>query len=375
MVEIEEVITLYADSAPCGLFYFGDNYFTSNFLSSDKVVELKDQISYNALLTIERLCQYMLHRGCVVFPGDFKTVDDIATLRLQFGENSFQMSANDGSLACFFSKVRSVTKLSLDNGIFYKDSVNSHGYTGPVANFELWKNAMCKETDRLLGGRVGRALRTLNSTKFSPDHPMLEFTPHLALLEDEGQLRIELHNLLKDYMTPSELSVHYVGDLESHSKMCGLDYQVEIILSQIRYPFCCTVQIDDRTNKNAAPFQVHFRIENDTFVIIHPLADTNLSRVEWTKALLLSVTRAWNNPGQFIAFGFKTNKQLDNVVEIKHRVIQVEKEYVACKICMDRPVDWAYMCGHVMCGECASQLQNVCPVCKKPVTQNLKLYF
>ena len=50
-----------------------------------------------------------------------------------------------------------------------------------------------------------------------------------------------------------------------------------------------------------------------------------------------------------------------------------ERESHSCPICLDRPKDTAFACGHQTCGGCAAALR-ACPVCRAPITTRIRLY-
>ena len=45
-----------------------------------------------------------------------------------------------------------------------------------------------------------------------------------------------------------------------------------------------------------------------------------------------------------------------------------------CCVCFERARNTALGCGHVLCGECASRVEE-CPLCRTPVTIRIKLYL
>lgn len=45
-----------------------------------------------------------------------------------------------------------------------------------------------------------------------------------------------------------------------------------------------------------------------------------------------------------------------------------------CDICMEAPKRVAFRCGHIMCEDCSPKL-TVCPTCRVPVTDRIKLYM
>lgn len=56
------------------------------------------------------------------------------------------------------------------------------------------------------------------------------------------------------------------------------------------------------------------------------------------------------------------------------KLIQEVQSDIVCQVCMEREVNMAVNCGHCFCSECASRC-NICPNCRTPVTQKLKLFF
>ena len=45
-----------------------------------------------------------------------------------------------------------------------------------------------------------------------------------------------------------------------------------------------------------------------------------------------------------------------------------------CDICIEKPKQIAFRCGHVMCEECSPKL-TICPTCRVPITDRIKLYM
>jgi hypothetical protein len=52
---------------------------------------------------------------------------------------------------------------------------------------------------------------------------------------------------------------------------------------------------------------------------------------------------------------------------------QVAESFVCC-ICHERRKDTALNCGHILCGECAAQVQS-CPECRRAITARTRLYM
>jgi CRISPR/Cas system CMR subunit Cmr6 (Cas7 group RAMP superfamily) len=47
-----------------------------------------------------------------------------------------------------------------------------------------------------------------------------------------------------------------------------------------------------------------------------------------------------------------------------------------CGICLERQVNATYICGHLICTECAKQMKNdICPICRKKSNCIIALYF
>ena len=63
------------------------------------------------------------------------------------------------------------------------------------------------------------------------------------------------------------------------------------------------------------------------------------------------------------------------MVSMRARLSELENERL-CSICIERPKDCAFQCGHRFCRECARSPQlTVCPLCRAPVTQRIVLYW
>ena len=48
-------------------------------------------------------------------------------------------------------------------------------------------------------------------------------------------------------------------------------------------------------------------------------------------------------------------------------------DVMCCSICLERPRDLVFGCGHQSCGRCGEQL-SACPFCRLPVTAKIKLF-
>jgi len=52
---------------------------------------------------------------------------------------------------------------------------------------------------------------------------------------------------------------------------------------------------------------------------------------------------------------------------------QTDGQHADCAVCWAAPSDTAFSCGHMLCGDCAAAVQ-VCPTCRTPVTQRIRIY-
>lgn len=75
-----------------------------------------------------------------------------------------------------------------------------------------------------------------------------------------------------------------------------------------------------------------------------------------------------NEKETILALAQKCKKYKDNLNCIQ--------EVVTCKMCSNRPIEKAYMCGHMFCDECIKTVNGQCPHCRTPVNQPpIKLFF
>uniref|UniRef100_C6JRM4 RING-type domain-containing protein n=1 Tax=Sorghum bicolor TaxID=4558 RepID=C6JRM4_SORBI len=44
-----------------------------------------------------------------------------------------------------------------------------------------------------------------------------------------------------------------------------------------------------------------------------------------------------------------------------------------CPVCLSKPRDMAFGCGHQTCSECGPQVAD-CPICRRPIDTRVKLY-
>jgi hypothetical protein len=52
------------------------------------------------------------------------------------------------------------------------------------------------------------------------------------------------------------------------------------------------------------------------------------------------------------------------------------QDIVICKMCSNRPIEKAYLCGHMFCEECIKTINGQCPHCRAPISQApIKLFF
>ena len=45
-----------------------------------------------------------------------------------------------------------------------------------------------------------------------------------------------------------------------------------------------------------------------------------------------------------------------------------------CGMCLDKPVDCVFDCGHLCCFDCAEMIDN-CHICRQPITKRKKVYL
>jgi hypothetical protein len=60
--------------------------------------------------------------------------------------------------------------------------------------------------------------------------------------------------------------------------------------------------------------------------------------------------------------------------KFKEKVDELQDVF-SCKQCMSNPQNIAFSCGHMLCNECADSIKGDCPMCRKPISTKLKLYY
>lgn len=372
---ITEESFVFPDSQPYSFFYYEDQYFSTSLIASDKIVQVPDRWTFDALLFIERACQYLINCGCRVQVGDVSSSDQLHTMRYGRGLRMMQFNARDGVITANFIEGTSVSTISLNNGTFYKNGVDANGYTTPDANLELWMQCVCKWLDWVTHLDHGRARRKLDTTELVLPNQPLALKPCHILANVNSVLTKELFLDLGSYLSANSKS-HSIFENEcTYERHLPMGYKTEVSISRAaeEINFSCTIQVHHRSR--ADPFYMEFGIENKHFVFLHQDQSSMMEQVEWLRGLFLSVVRAWTHPAQLIAYGLRSNKK-NTAIKLSRRYIQVEKEFVTCTICEDRPIDSSYTsCGHCLCSECAGKLQKICPICKTKVTGNLKLFI
>lgn len=51
----------------------------------------------------------------------------------------------------------------------------------------------------------------------------------------------------------------------------------------------------------------------------------------------------------------------------------VENTDNSCSVCLDKPRDMAFGCGHIVCTTCGPKL-TLCPICRTPISSRIKLF-
>ena len=57
----------------------------------------------------------------------------------------------------------------------------------------------------------------------------------------------------------------------------------------------------------------------------------------------------------------------------KDDYLEILRDGITCCICLDRPKNLAFQCGHQTCSACATQLSD-CPTCRVPITTRTTLF-
>lgn len=376
---VVETSFIYPDSLNCSTFYHGSDYFTSSFILSSKVTELKDRQSYEALLFIDRMCRFLIAHSAAAVVGDMLSTYQYYTKRYTYRSYSFQMQANERTMNVVFMREEPICVLSLNDGIFYKNYDAGHEFTNPDANLELWRMTVCKWIDKMMGSRQGKTYQSSSSPAYFTVVSPLSLGPELLVTSDYGKsFTALLRKTLVEYLTVASESRFSLdaSDSESFRKGGPMGHQTEIILSYARAEnFQCLIRVERKHSEDPA-YKLEFVLQNGSFLMLHADDALTMDHQFWLRTLFLSVTRAWANPAQLVAYGIRDSRKINNAVKIERRVIEVEKQVLRCKVCEDKPIDWAYAsCGHTLCGECAAKLQKVCPFCKADVKGNVKLFF
>lgn len=79
--------------------------------------------------------------------------------------------------------------------------------------------------------------------------------------------------------------------------------------------------------------------------------------------------------GQFSEFREEDEKYLEtlhSLLSLQAHVREIEDANM-CAICLEKRRNVAFLCGHGTCKDCASSLE-VCPMCRKPISQKIKLF-
>ncbi len=371
---ITEEVIVFPDSQPFAFFYHEDRFFSSNVISANKIVQLADSWSFDALLFVDRACRHLIVSGCDVQFGDVMGVDSLHTMRYMCRLRAVQFHARDTSIVASFGQELQANVLSLTGGVFYKNGQSEHGYTDPDANLELWMHSVCKEMDWMLGSVKGRARRKLDAISLDMSARPLTLRPEYIFPPPGFSLTKALKEDIEEYISSNASSHHTLEGEDRYERTLSMGYKTVISVSRTADSrFSCVIEVEHR--RRAEPFYMEFSIEGEHFVFLCKDQSSIMERVQWLQGLFLSAVRAWTHPAQLIAYGVRANKKRD-VMKLTRRYVQVEKEFVVCKICEDRPINWAYTsCGHCLCSECAAKLQKQCPICKAKVTGNLKLFI
>lgn len=82
-----------------------------------------------------------------------------------------------------------------------------------------------------------------------------------------------------------------------------------------------------------------------------------ISHEDWRNQLLVSTTIVDKN----------------KMEELENKIEEL-KDQQCCSICMDRPNNIAFTCGHLACSKCAQSLKE-CHMCRKDIHQKITLYW
>lgn len=55
--------------------------------------------------------------------------------------------------------------------------------------------------------------------------------------------------------------------------------------------------------------------------------------------------------------------------------LTIFQDAVTCSMCCERSLDQTFTCGHMFCDSCINTVQSECPICRKPISQPIKLFF
>jgi E3 ubiquitin-protein ligase mind-bomb len=69
------------------------------------------------------------------------------------------------------------------------------------------------------------------------------------------------------------------------------------------------------------------------------------------------------------------SRQLGSAERLKvleHKIAEIE-EANCCSICMERPRNVVFLCGHTACDICSQPLK-VCHMCRKPITNKINMF-
>lgn len=77
-------------------------------------------------------------------------------------------------------------------------------------------------------------------------------------------------------------------------------------------------------------------------------------------------------PSELTAKDEKYLETLHSLLSLQAHVREIEDANM-CAICLEKPRNVAFLCGHGTCVECASSLE-VCPMCRKPIDKKITLF-
>ncbi|KAF8774870.1 E3 ubiquitin-protein ligase MIB2 like protein [Argiope bruennichi] len=139
-------------------------------------------------------------------------------------------------------------------------------------------------------------------------------------------------------------------------------------------------EIDVRNNRNQTPLllaisQCHCGLVE---LLVSLGADINVEDEDGDTGLHIAIMRqaaqttcSKNDAGRILSSKGR-QASVERLRYLESKIQEIEEAH-SCSICMERPRNVAFMCGHGACVNCAQTLKT-CHMCRKPITKKINLY-